>query len=141
VDAFERYMLGLGIATATLVLLSSVAKADPLIRLTDLSIETTQYIHGRHNDRFNGHHQEKFGLNLNMGLRSSKYIYTRTKIKSATDDRQFRYVALEVESGLQMGQFDLYVHHESQHLLDAEYDNGFKDDNRVGIRLTLYKEK
>ena len=120
---------------------SNVVFSQP-IKLTDLSIETTKYFHGRNNAIFDGGtYREKYGLNLEIGLRGPYSTYNRTKVLSATDDRQFRYIALESELGVSVSQFDIYVNHKSQHLMDATYKQGFKDDNRVGLRIHLFKEK
>ena len=122
-----------------LATLATTARAD-IIKLTDLSIEATQYIHGR-SSLLEQPYEQKYGLNLNMGLRVSRIDYTRLRVTSATDHNQFRYVALEAESGLHLGQFDLYIRHHSQHMLDAQYTDGFRDDNEIGIRIKLYKEE
>ena len=123
-----------------ILMLAPLTTFGNIITLSDLSIEATQYVHGRSSLLDNGYEQ-KYGLNLNMSTRVSRFDYQRIRVTSATDDRQFRYVALEAEHGFTYNGVDVYIKHKSQHLLDSEYTNGFRDDNEVGIRLNLYKEK
>ena len=123
-----------------LATLATTVRAD-IIKLTDLSIEATQNIHSSNNSTLEYPYEERYGLNLNLGLRAGKYLYNRSKVLSLTDNRAFKYIALESELGAEIGQFDIGVYHKSGHMLDSKFNDSFRDDNRLFIRVHLFREK
>lgn len=106
------------------------------IKLEDLYIEAAKSI-GTNRTPLMQLEEKRGELNLFTRYSYGK-TYTDIKIISFFG-RQFRFVALDVESGYKINKnFDVYIEHYSGHALDYMYD-GFKypNMNSVGFRMRL----
>lgn len=81
-------------------------------------------------------------LNLGFDLGLFKLGYLNSKVVSQTNESQFRHVGLHSELGVTVyGGVELYLRHFSGHIIDGAYPTRFPQENALGLRLILYKEK
>lgn len=114
-----------------------ITQCSHAIELTDLSIEYNHSISTNRDWLLPRDSARRGELNLNMAVRTSELTYTELEVHSTIDQSQFRHVGLEVESGLRAGQYNFYVQHHSQHILDAGSDRKFPNVNSIGVRVRL----
>jgi hypothetical protein len=79
-------------------------------------------------------------FNLDLLKRGDWGLYWNNRVHGEGTDAQFREVGWQFETGLQLGaDLQLYMHHHSRHVLDAERDERFPLDNFYGARVTFYR--
>lgn len=69
----------------------------------------------------------------------SKYGYNFTRVESYISDRQFSYVGLKTELGINFSSFQVFVNHYSGHCMDCVYNFKYPNENSIGIRLFLFR--
>lgn len=105
------------------------------LELQDLSIEYKHAVGTNRHWNIPQGEVKKGELNFNIETKGD-YIFSTTRIKTMLT-RQFRYGALEQEVGLYKDDYELFLHHESEHALDYEYDREYPNQNSVGFRVKL----
>jgi len=81
---------------------------------------------------------EKMVGTLGMSFTTGwKVFYSKTGVDSYYTSRQFRYVGLKNETGLDFGNVEVFVQHHSEHQLDIndEFDSKYPNRNQVGVRI------
>jgi hypothetical protein len=146
------------LAIATLVvcsiLLALQSEAAQLVKLEELSTTYIRMFPGGVDPLVtqNGLGNRSIGGRLDLHVKTSllSVIYWDSLIHSATDRYldtgrmgQFRSVGLRMRTGIRISpQFELGLHHHSQHVLDHKYSHGpFPREDGLEIRIQLYRAK
>lgn len=107
--------------------------------LTDLAIEYEKAVGtNRMAYQFDGH-GDKVG-ELNLVMRNEwKRVYNTVRIDSVISEAQFSNVALDTELGISWKPIDLYIQHRSEHILDAQLERNYPNENSIGVRVKLVR--
>ena len=108
------------------------------LELSDLALEYNHAVMTNRSPILDKDETKRGELNLEMKIKTTKYTYQDIRVLSTIGKNQFRHVALDTESGIRYNEIDLYYKHKSQHSLDAQvYENGYPNENSVGLRIRL----
>ncbi len=120
-------------------LLSFSAYAKPVVEALYIEIEKSAIRDSRTFNQVNG---ESVGGWVNLGLQVDHGpIYTNSIISSEYSNTQFRHVSLDMEIGVRVTDtYQLYIRHYSGHMLDAQYDRAYPEENSIGLRINLIGE-
>lgn len=140
------------VLTALLLCGSAQAQELHLLSLEEFSMEF--YRLGNNRDSYldyrdpqdNSEERERWfgGASANFNLDLVKFgnwgIYHHNRVYGNATNAQFREVAWDFELGAQLGsRLQVYHHHLSRHVLDADRDDRFPLTNRYGARFIFYK--
>lgn len=107
------------------------------IELKELSIEYEAAIGtNRQAYSYEEHGDKKGELNLEM-KNEYKRVYSIVRIESDIAESQFSNIALDTELGISWKPVDVYIQHRSEHVLDAQVERNYPNENSFGVRVKL----
>lgn len=106
------------------------------VEIRDLYIEAERATMVNRNYFFKDRDQRRYSLNLGLNLDITEDFFFNSLVTSMTDKNQFRFVGLDFDTGYRiLHGFEVYFKHFSGHILDDTYDEGFPQDNSIGVRF------
>ena len=120
-----------------LIICYNYANANELVNVDNLYIETEKTFLTNRGYYIPEGEEPRYNFNLGFTL-SSGFMYVDNVISSTVGDSQFRYVALNVELGINVtSSTQVYYRHYSGHMLDYQSTDQFPEENVIGLRFNL----
>lgn len=122
-----------------LLLLINTANCEEFFKFKRFDIEYQKSIGTNRTPLLPSDRIKKGVLSGDFETEIGKYGYNTSKIESYISDRQFSYIGLKTEFGINIDRLQIFMYHYSGHCMDCIYDFKYPNENSIGIRFNLYK--